>query len=217
MNRIPPENPLSQPEKEPNESSANGLPNGQSLGPSLAGLLLVATPKLTDDVFGQSVCLLLEHGQERAVGVMLNRPFGLDIRPLWAELTSGLSKTAQPPKHLHFGGPVSGPVVAIHDRASLAEAGNGNGVYFAAQIENLKKLALIPPEHYRLFIGHSAWQPGQLEQEIRDGFWYPLPADREIVFAEDTDMWQQGLRRVGKLMWQSVIGLPEIPQNPGLN
>lgn len=184
---------------------------------SLTGSVLVATPRLEDEIFGRSVCLVLEHVPDHSVGVVLNRPFALDVAPLWQELTSGLSKTASPPPHLHFGGPVSGPVVAIHDRESLAEAGNGNGVYLAAQVENLKKLVLIPPEHYRLFVGHAAWRSGQLEQEIRDGYWYPLPADPELVFGNDYDMWQKAMRRVGNFMMQSVVGLPGLPRNPSDN
>ena len=191
--------------------------DSQHLPMSLTGVLLVATPRLTDDIFGRSVCLVLEHVPDHSVGVVLNRPFAIDVAPLWQELTSGLSKTASPPPHLHFGGPVSGPVVAIHDRESLAEAGNGNGVYLAAQVENLKKLVLIPPEHYRLFVGHAAWKSGQLEQEIRDGFWYPLPADPELVFGSDFDMWQQGMRRVGNYMMQSVLGLDNMPKNSSDN
>jgi len=191
--------------------------DSQYLPMSLTGVLLVATPRLTDDIFGRSVCLVLEHVPDHSVGVVLNRPFSLDVAPLWQELTSGLSKTASPPPHLHFGGPVSGPVVAIHDRESLAEAGNGNGVYLAAQVENLKKLVLIPPEHYRLFVGHAAWKSGQLEQEIRDGFWYPLPADPELVFGSDFDMWQLGMRRVGNYMMQSVLGLNSMPKNSNDN
>jgi len=202
MNRLPKDN--------ENEGS-------QPLKMNLSGTVLVATPRLEDDIFGRSVCLVLEHVQDHSVGVMLNRPFTLDVAPLWQELTSGLSKTASPPSHLHFGGPVSGPVVAIHDRESLAEAGNGTGVYLAAQVENLKKLVLIPPKHYRLFVGHAAWKSGQLEQEIRDGFWYPLPADPELVFGDDFDMWQQGMRRVGNYMMQSVIGLPNMPKNSSDN
>ena len=127
-------------------------------------------------MFARSVCLVLEHKVEHSIAVVLNRPFALDVKPLWDQLTEGLSKTAQPPHHLNFGGPQSGPVVAIHDRESLAEGGNGNGIYMAAQVETLKKLALVPPQHYRLLVGHAAWNPGQLEREITSGMWFPLPA-----------------------------------------
>ncbi len=201
MNRLPPvENPGSEPPKL-----------------SLAGVLLIAAPQVEDKLFGKSVCLVLEHRDEHSIGVVLNRPFTLDVKPLWEQLTQGLSKTAQPPHHLNFGGPNSGPVVAIHDRESLAEGGNGSGIYLAAQVETLKKLALIPPEHYRLLVGHAAWKSGQLEQEIMDGIWYPLPASPDLVFVDDYDMWREAMRRVGGLVVQSVLGLKALPPSAHLN
>ncbi len=192
-------------------------PGSGSTKMSLAGVLLVAAPQVEDELFGKSVCLVLEHRDERSIGVVLNRPFALDVKPLWEQLTQGLSKTAQPPHHLNFGGPHSGPVVAIHDRESLSEGGNGSGIYLAAQIETLKKLAMIAPEHYRLLVGHSAWKPGQLEQEITDGAWYPLPASPDLVFVDDYDMWREGMRRVGGLVVQSVLGLKALPPSAQLN
>ncbi len=201
MNRLPP--------------SEN--PKSESPKLSLAGLLLVAAPQVDDDLFGKSVCLVLEHKVEQSIAVVLNRPFALDVLPLWEQLTQGLTKTAAPPHHLNFGGPNSGPVVAIHDRESLAEGGNGNGIYLAAQVETLKKLALVPPEHYRLLVGHAAWTSGQLEQEIMNGIWYPIPASPDLVFVDDYDMWRESMRRVGGLVFQSVLGIKALPLSPHLN
>ena len=200
----------------------NRLPpseNPESISPklSLAGHLLVAAPQVEDELFGKTVCLVLEHRVEQSIAVVLNRPFALDVRPLWEQLTQGLTKTAKPPHHLNFGGPNSGPVVAIHDREMLAEGGNGNGIYMAAQVETLKKLALIPPEHYRLLVGHTSWKPGQLEQEIMDGIWYPIPASPDLVFVDDYDMWRESMRMVGGLVVQSVIGMKALPPSPHLN
>jgi putative transcriptional regulator len=184
---------------------------------ALAGQVLVAAPKLEDELFGRSVCLILEHHAEQTVGVVLNRPFSLDVKPLWDHLTEGLTQTAAPPDHLNFGGPNAGPVVAIHDRPSLAEGGNGQGVFLAAQVETLKKLALVPPRHYRLFVGHAVWQPGQLEQEIAEGFWYPLPASPDLVFVDDHEMWREGMRRVGSLVLQAILHVDAMPSSPLLN
>ena len=53
----------------------------------LKGRLLVATPNLGDPNFELAVVLLLEHGQDGALGVVLNRPSDLDLAeplPEWA-------------------------------------------------------------------------------------------------------------------------------------
>ncbi len=200
-----------------NRLDPSGQPDSETPKLSLAGVLLVAAPQVDNELFGRSVCLVLEHKVEQSIGVLLNRPFALDVKPLWEQMTQGLSKTAEPPHHLNFGGPQSGPVVAIHDRESLAESGNGNGIYLAAQVETLKKLALIPPQHYRLLVGHAVWKPGQLEQEIMAGIWYPLPASPDLVFVDDYDMWRESMRRVGGLVVQSILGLEALPPSPQLN
>lgn len=184
---------------------------------ALAGHLLVASPQFEHDMFARSVCLILEHDAKHTIGVLLNRPFSLDVKPLWDQLTQGLSQTASPPAYLHFGGPNSGPVVAIHNRPNLAEGGNGDGLYLAAQVENLKQLALVPPQNYRLFVGHAVWKGGELEQEIESGLWFPLIASSDLVFVDDYDMWREGLRRVGSQMIQMFLYLPNLPSSPLLN
>jgi putative transcriptional regulator len=184
---------------------------------ALAGSILVAAPKVEDDMFGRSVCLILDHQAKQSIGVLLNRPFSLDVKPFWEQLTEGLTKTASPPEYLHFGGPNSGPVVAIHTRAGLAEGGNGNGLYLAAQVETLKKLAQVSPDDYRLFVGHAVWKSGQLEQEIRAGMWYPLPASADLVFCDDFEMWDIAMRKVGNFLLQSMLNLKGLPSSPQLN
>lgn len=183
----------------------------------LAGVLLVAAPMLSDPVFGRSVCLILEHSEAGSVGIVLNRAFSSDVKELWSHLTEGQDKVSLPPNHLNFGGPVSGPVLAIHDQETLAEAGGGAGVYVAAQVENLKKLTQLSPEHYRLFVGHAAWKQGQLEGEIADGYWYPIGLDSNLVFAHESEMWPIGIRAVGTAVIQSVFGRQEMPKSPLLN
>ncbi len=205
-----------------NDSRMNRIPkpeNNDSEPPKMAltGHLLVAAPQIEDEMFGRSVCLILDHQPSQTVGVLLNRPFSLDVTPLWKHLTEGLSKTAAAPDHLNFGGPTSGPVVAIHNRPNLAEGGNTNGVFLAAQVETLKKLALIPPAEYRLYVGHAVWKRGQLEQEIAEGKWFPIPASPDLVFVDDYDMWEVGMRKVGSLMIQSFLNLKALPSSPSLN
>ena len=66
------------------------------------GSLLVATPQLEDPNFRRSVVLMIEHGFEGSLGVVLNRPSttSLDgVLPGWA-LTTGS------PSRIFSGGPV---------------------------------------------------------------------------------------------------------------
>ena len=69
---------------------------------SLAGKLLVATPDLTDDLFARSVVLVLQHDEDTAEGVILNKPLDTpvdDVLPGWQQ---GSSR----PQRVFQGGPV---------------------------------------------------------------------------------------------------------------
>src|SRR5215213_8730661 len=78
------------------------------------GRLLVATPPLGDPNFDRSVVLLLEHTEEGAVGVVLNRPGArrvADIVPGWATLAAA-------PAVVFQGGPVEpGAIIGLGRRA----------------------------------------------------------------------------------------------------
>ena len=65
--------------------------------------LLVATPELTDPNFHRAVVLVLEHNDDGALGLILNRPRlvgGAEAVPQWADRLAY-------PAQLHTGGPVS--------------------------------------------------------------------------------------------------------------
>ena len=69
---------------------------------SLTGQLLVATPALEEAPFNRTVVLVLEHGEEGALGLVLNRPSDMELDeplPRWEPLA------AHPPV-VFWGGPV---------------------------------------------------------------------------------------------------------------
>lgn len=74
----------------------------------LRGRLLIASPLLLDPNFRRTVVLVLAHGREGAVGVVLNRPSELAVAD---HLPFG-GAYATPPAVLFLGGPVA-PEVAL--------------------------------------------------------------------------------------------------------
>ncbi len=57
------------------------------MGDNLTGMVLVASPQLVKGVFAQSVCLVLQHGDQGAVGILLNRPLRTHVQQLLPWLT----------------------------------------------------------------------------------------------------------------------------------
>src|SRR6266700_4567094 len=84
---------------------------------SVRGRLLVATPTLYDPNFFRSVVLVLEHGEDGALGVVLNRPSETAV----GETLPGWNPLASNPGVVFVGGPVS-PDAAI----GVARAGSAD-------------------------------------------------------------------------------------------
>ena len=68
-----------------------------------AGMFLVATPELLHSAFDQTVILLLDHGSQGAVGVVINKPSPI---PFSKVLVDPQEQTKWPEK-FYWGGPVS--------------------------------------------------------------------------------------------------------------
>ena len=47
-------------------------------------------------------------------------------------------------------------------------------------------------------MGYAGWEKGQLEQEIENGDWLLIPADKKIIFSTpDIDKWQVVATQLG--------------------
>ena len=82
---------------------------------SLQGHLLVASPKLVDPNFFHTVVLLVQHNQEGALGLVLNRPLQTTVQEMWQEVGESQCEVDQP---LHQGGPCEGRSVGRAARAA---------------------------------------------------------------------------------------------------
>ncbi len=118
---------------------------------------------------------------------------------------------------VHFGGPLSGPVVAVHGSLALAEVETGQGVYVAAQKDHLEALVRERPSDYRLIIGHAAWSAQQLASEFNAGMWHLLPATPETVFPLQADLWPYLIRRATGSSVASWVGADDNAGRTGLN
>jgi putative transcriptional regulator len=183
---------------------------------SYQGHFLVAAPQLLDPNFAKSLVLLIEHDAEGAFGVVVNRPVAKTLQELWREVGSAPCNSRRP---VHLGGPVPGPLLALHTNAALAEAEPIAGVFLSAKKQHLDSLVLddSPQENYKIFIGHAGWGAGQLEEELRQGAWHVTPAAAELIFSADDDLWAEVFRRLGRSIFQSILDVKELPPDPTVN
>ena len=58
----------------------------ESIDNHFQGCILVASPAWQSEMYSRSVCLLVHHGKEGSVGIVLNRSFPNSPAELWAHL-----------------------------------------------------------------------------------------------------------------------------------
>ena len=181
---------------------------------SFKGYFLVASPHLQDTNFFRTVVLVIQHDEEGAFGVVMNRPTNSTIGDV-PELAE--QALCEPDTPIHLGGPVQGPLTAIHSDISLGEFEITPGVYFAASQEEIERIVSQPQGSFRLFSGYSGWAPGQLDAELEAGGWLTEPATPEDVFSNYEDLWNRVARRIGLEILSPTIRPETIPEDPSMN
>src|SRR5690242_12720891 len=104
---------------------------------SLKGHFLIASPALQDPNFARAVVLLLQHDDEGALGLVINREAELSLRQLWEKIGKEECAVDAP---LHVGGPCEGTLMVLHTHQEAAQAEVVEGVYFSAQAEHIHRL-----------------------------------------------------------------------------
>ncbi len=87
--------------------------------PSLRGKFLLASATLADPNFARAVILIVRHDLNGALGLVVNRPLGVTLEEACSEEVEAAQGVRLP---LFHGGPCTGPLVAVHNLRSLAEA-----------------------------------------------------------------------------------------------
>ena len=172
---------------------------------SLRGKLLIAAPQLSD-YFARTVVLVLEHTEDRAMGLVLNRPTESEV----IEAVPSLTDLVDGSDLVHAGGPVQPDSVLVLGEFEQPED---------AGTQVVGTLGLLDPERpdaelhrVRVFAGYAGWAPGQLDLELDQEAWITAPADPDDAFAED-DLWSDALRRKGG----EYALLATMPSDPSLN
>jgi putative transcriptional regulator len=163
-----------------------------------AGQLLVSIPDLGDENFDQSVVLVIEHDDEGALGLVLNRPSATPV----AEHLPDLVPLLASPAMFFVGGPVAvGGLLALGRRSMGAATTHATEV--AGPVVLVEPQALINGEAdgidlVRMFTGYSGWAPGQLDAELTSGAWHVVGVMPDDVFTADPDqLWRSIMRRQG--------------------
>ena len=176
----------------------DGVDHDDLPGTSTKGSLLVAVPLMDEPTFRRTVIYMLQHDEEGALGLVINRPTdeqdlpGLD--PWMFELSQ--------PQVVFQGGPVqSNTLIGV-----AAVTADGDSEAFVQIDGDLGTVDLgrLPSEileglrSLRLFRGYAGWGSGQLDAELEEGAWLVLPSTDDDVFSPHPQgLWRNVLRRAG--------------------
>ncbi len=179
---------------------------------TVRGQLLIAGPTLRDPNFWRTVVLIVEHTDEGALGLVLNRPSETTV----AEAVPQLEEVLGTEDDVYIGGPVqpSGVIVLARfedpGEAALL-AFEDVGVLGGGEREGAP---LAGVRRGRAFVGHAGWGPGQLDSELERGDWILEPAVLTDAFcAAPLELWGAVLTRKGG----SYALIARMPADPSLN
>lgn len=200
----------------------NSEPDPNSGGELLrvpAGSFLAAWPDLRDPNFAHSLVLICQHDERGAYGLVVNRLLGLSVadlvpdHPLLGDLNT----------QTYLGGPVDHSQLQFLHRLPDRITGGvqvAEGLYLGGEVEGLAaelvRQARPPgedPADLRLVVGYSGWGAGQLEAELEEGAWVPVPFDPRLLFeGQGERLWRSAVQSVegGEFLGNTA---PEVDWN----
>ncbi len=182
---------------------------------SFQGQFLIASPRLVDPNFAKTVVLMIQHGDEGALGLVVNRPLENSVEEVCEKV---LEMKCSTEGVLYQGGPCEGPLMVVHTHDDRSDIKVKPGVHFSTERESLEWLLLNNESPIKFFVGYSGWAAFQLENEMEGGSWLMLPAqDEQIFYAGEEDgeeLWSKLLATVTLGKW---IDPDRIPDDPSLN
>ena len=168
-------------------------------GEAHAGALLIATPMIEGPTFSRTIILLLDHGSDGSLGVVLN-----DVSEVSADkLVPGWERVLHP--SVALGGPVgedAGIAVGLLSRPVVVPPPGVRRIHERWAVIDLAQDQANVAESIsdaQLFLGYAGWDAGQLNTELATGSWWVVPSDPGDLalgrMAGRTVMWRSILRR----------------------
>ena len=185
---------------------------------SLRGHFLISGKRLRDPNFFKTVVLIVEHGSDGAMGLVVNRPSSVSV----SHALSGHFDLPETEELVYVGGPVEpANLFILHN----AEDMNGDetavvpGLYVGTSAEIFETIvrSVVEENHdlkFRIFSGCAGWGAEQLEGEIGRGDWLLLSACAGSIFHDDPyQVWDEALR----LFHDNNRFVPQPPASPEWN
>lgn len=169
-------------------------------------------PDVSGDIFSRAVVLIIDHNEEGAFGLVLNKKNGY--------ISQNLRKRIGFNIEIYEGGPVE------NNKAFFIVKGQplneftlkiNDDFYFTEDAETIIGEATknrLDPSHIKIFSGYSGWVAKQLENEIRNHYWAVVDTlQLDYTSPCHQDLWKNIMQNLGGqfLLWANM------PQDVSMN
>ncbi|MDZ4725230.1 MAG: YqgE/AlgH family protein [Leptospira sp.] len=165
---------------------------------STRGKLLISNSSVIQDFFHKTIILMVDHDEDGAFGLVLNKPTQATLE----SLIKNLPLTAHSDRQVYNGGPVDNMFVTIvHNNVSSKDPGVQiiPGVFMARSYDTLVEVLQSDTFKFRVFQGYAGWTSGQLETEFEKLSWVVSDVTSEAIFEENhgEELWKAALKNKG--------------------
>lgn len=172
---------------------------------SYKGKILISTPDVSGDIFSRSVVLMIDHNENGAFGLILNKKN--------SEMSRKMNNIFGFPVEVYEGGPVENdkiffivkgnPVTEVFDEI-------GEGFYITEDIQKIVAEIIegrLQLSHVKIFSGYSGWAAQQLESEIHRKMWTVVDVyNLDYTSPNDQGLWKNIMQNLGGefLLWANA-------------
>jgi putative transcriptional regulator len=152
---------------------------------NLTNHFLIAMPNMVDPNFSGTLTYIADHGEQGALGVVVNRPIDLDLSALFEQIGLPLPENLRS-QIVYFGGPVQmerGFVLHTPPHMYSSTLNINDTVRLTTSKDVLEAVSQGEgPAKFMVSLGYAGWSAGQLEEEMAQNAWLSVEADPKVLF-----------------------------------
>lgn len=172
---------------------------------SYKGKILISTPDISGDIFSRSVVLIIDHNENGAFGLILNKRN--------SKMSNRFKNFFDFEIEVYDGGPVENDKVFFIIKGKKVTENFteiNNEYYLTEDIELIINAVLqneISIQDLKIFSGYSGWSASQLENEVLQKVWTVVDVyNLDYTLPNDHTLWKSIMQNLGGeyLLWANA-------------
>lgn len=172
---------------------------------SYKGKILISTPDISGDIFSRSVVLIIDHNENGAFGLILNKRN--------SKMSNRFKNFFDFEIEVYDGGPVENDKVFFIIKGKKVTENFteiNNEYYLTEDIELIINAVLqneISIQDVKIFSGYSGWSASQLENEVLQKVWKVVDVyNLDYTLPNDHTLWKSIMQNLGGeyLLWANA-------------